>query len=128
MSDQLLIAAARYLGCDPDAVLSLKVYPGEDGGTGELVAVVDWGVRGGKKHRIPLSVLQAQPAAVEAAPVAPKEPANTAVADPKPVYVATKPDLSKLTVAELKELARDAGIDGYSSLRKADLVAALEGA
>ncbi|MDU8884924.1 50S ribosomal protein L21 [Yeosuana sp. MJ-SS3] len=34
-------------------------------------------------------------------------------------------DLSKLTVAELKEIAKAKGITGYSSLKKAELIAAL---
>ena len=35
-------------------------------------------------------------------------------------------DYSKKTVAELKEIAKDKGIEGYTSMKKAELVAALE--
>ena len=35
-------------------------------------------------------------------------------------------DLSKKTVAELKEMAKEAGIDGYTSMKKAELLAALQ--
>ena len=34
-------------------------------------------------------------------------------------------DLSKKTVAELKEMAKEAGIEGYTTMKKADLLAAL---
>lgn len=34
-------------------------------------------------------------------------------------------DLESLTVAQLKERARDAGIEGYSQFNKADLIAAI---
>ncbi|GGW46689.1 50S ribosomal protein L21 [Arenibacter certesii] len=34
-------------------------------------------------------------------------------------------DLNKKTVVELREMAKDKGIDGYSSMKKAELIAAL---
>ena len=37
-----------------------------------------------------------------------------------------KKDLSKLTVSELKAMAKDKKIEGYSTMKKADLIAALK--
>jgi large subunit ribosomal protein L21 len=59
----------------------------------------------------------------EAAPkqAAPTETAKTAA----PVAESTSGDLSKMTVAQLKEMAKAKGIEGISSMKKADLIAAL---
>ena len=46
-------------------------------------------------------------------------------AETKPVAKEETQDLSKLTVAQLKEMAKAKGIAGISSMKKADLIAAL---
>ena len=57
--------------------------------------------------------------------VAPKA-AEKKEAAPKAAPEAKAVDFSSKTVAELKELAKEAGISGISAMKKADLVAALE--
>ena len=64
----------------------------------------------------------------ETAKAAPKKPATkkeTAKAAPKKPATMPSTDLSSKTVAELKSMAKDAGVSGYTSLKKAELIAAL---
>lgn len=70
-----------------------------------------------KPKAAPKAKAETKPAAkkevAKAAPVAKKEAPKASV------------DLSKNTVAELKEMAKAKGIEGISSMKKADLIAAL---
>ncbi|WP_372744068.1 50S ribosomal protein L21 [Lutibacter sp.] len=54
-----------------------------------------------------------------------KAPAKKAEPKAKEVAAAPSEDLSSMTVAELKELAKDKGISGYTTLKKAELIEAL---
>ena len=71
----------------------------------------------------------AKPAAAK--PKAEKAPASAKVAVAKKAPAKKAPakeakvDYSKMTVAELKAAAKDKGISGYTSLKKAELIAAL---
>lgn len=65
----------------------------------------------------------AKPAAKVALPKAVVKPADKKAVAPK--AKAAPQDLSKMTVTQLKEMAKAKGITGISAMKKADLIAAL---
>ena len=65
----------------------------------------------------------AKPAAKVAPPKAAAKPAAKKAVAPK--AKAAPQDLSKMTVTQLKEMAKAKGINGISAMKKADLIAAL---
>jgi large subunit ribosomal protein L21 len=73
-----------------------------------------------EKAPAPAKVAKKAPAKTEDKPKA----AKAAPAKKAPAKVA-KVDYSKMTVAELKAAAKEKGISGYTSLKKAELIAAL---
>ncbi len=80
--------------------------------------VIESIVASGSKKAAPAKAVKAAPKK-EAKPAAPK----AEKAAPKKETVST--DISSMTVAELKAMAKEKGITGYTSMKKADLIAAL---
>ena len=74
-------------------------------------------------HRQALTEIQIE--GIVASGAKPAKKAAKAEAKPAEVKEESTQDLSKLTVAELKEMAKAKGIEGISSMKKADLIAAL---
>jgi len=80
--------------------------------------VIESIVASGSKKAAPAKAEKAAPKK-EAAPAAPKAEKVA----PKKETVSS--DISSMTVAELKAMAKEKGITGYTSMKKADLIAAL---
>ncbi len=96
-----------------------KGYRVKNGHRQALTEILIEGVsaKGGAKKAAPKAKAEAAPEKV----AAPKK-----AAAPKKVAPKVQEDLSGKTVAELKELAKAKGISGISSMKKADLIAALQ--
>ena len=79
---------------------------------------------GAKAKATPAKAEKAAPAKTEKKATAKKAAAKPAAKKATPKKAETT-DYSKLTVAQLKEEAKKKGIEGISSMKKADLIAAL---
>ena len=102
-----------------------KGYRVKNGHRQSLTEILIEGIsaKGGAKKAAPKAKVEAAPkkAAASEKAAAPKKAAAAKKASPK-----AQEDLSGKTVADLRELAKAKGITGISSMKKADLIAALQ--
>jgi large subunit ribosomal protein L21 len=103
-----------------------KGYRVKNGHRQSLTEILIEGIsaKGGAKKAAPKA--KAEPAPKKAAPKAKAEPAPKKAAAPAKEAPKAQEDLSGKTVAELKDLAKAKGITGISSMKKADLITALQ--
>ena len=76
-------------------------------------------------EKIQASGAKPKAAAAKAEKAAPAKVAKPAAKKPATKKAAAKTDFSSMTVAQLKDEAKKKGIEGISSMKKADLIAAL---
>jgi large subunit ribosomal protein L21 len=76
-------------------------------------------------EKIQASGAKPKAAAAKAEKVAPAKAAKPAAKKPATKKAAAKTDYSAMTVAQLKDEAKKKGIEGITSMKKADLIAAL---
>ena len=102
-----------------------KGYRVKNGHRQSLTEILIEGIsaKGGAKKAAPKAKVEAAPkkAAASEKAAAPKKAAAAKKASPK-----AQEDLSGKTVADLRELAKAKGITGISSMKKADLITALQ--
>jgi hypothetical protein len=96
---------AKHFNVSPGAIVKWRMV---DEGA-KVRALIDYGLGGIKVYEVPLDEFVTQ----EPLPL------------PVPAAIDLDSDLSGHTVAELREMAKDAGI-AYAGLRKSELVEALE--
>jgi large subunit ribosomal protein L21 len=83
------------------------------------------GYRKKNGHRQSFSEIQIESISASGSKKATTKKATTKKADVKEVETKAVKDFSSMTVAELKAAAKEAGIKGYTSLKKAELIDAL---